>query len=71
MTIMLHWLFRYQTKLNEEAKEALRKFDAACGNRPKEEKEETPEKKKKGGWEKFKETIKETFERLVKREENL
>ena len=50
------------TKLNEEAKEALRKFDAACGNRPKEEKEETPEKKKKGGWEKFKETIKETFE---------
>ena len=27
-----------------------------------EEKEETPEKKKKGGWEKFKETIKETFE---------
>ena len=44
------------------AKEALRKFDAACGNRPKEEKEETPEKKKKGGWEKFKETIKETFE---------
>ena len=50
------------TKLNEEAKEALRKFDAACGNRPKEEKEETPEKKKKGGWEKLKETIKETFE---------
>ena len=31
-------------KLNEEAKEALRKFDAACGNRP-----SGGEKKKKFG----------------------
>ena len=42
------------TKLNEEAKEALRKFDAACGNRP----YSGTEKKKKG----FMDKLKETFE---------
>ena len=48
------------TKLNEEAKEALRKFDAACGNRPKESSEgtEKSEKKKKS----FMDKLKETFE---------
>ena len=40
------------TKLNEEAKEALRKFDAACGNRP-----SGGEKKKKFG-----EKLKDMFE---------
>ena len=41
------------TKLNEEAKEALRKFDEACGNR-----HGGTEKKKKG----FMDKLKETFE---------
>lgn len=41
------------TKLNEEAKEALRKFDEACGNRP-----SGGEKKKKG----FMDKVKEAFE---------
>ena len=40
-------------KLNEEAKEALRKFDEACGNRP-----SGGEKKKKG----FMDKVKEAFE---------
>ena len=40
------------TKLSEEAKEALRIFDAACGNRPKDK-----EKKKS-----FMDKLKETFE---------
>jgi len=40
------------TKLNEEAKEALRKFDEACGNRP-----SGGEKKKKFG-----EKLKDIFE---------
>ena len=46
--------------LNEEAKEALRKFDEACGNRPKESSEgiEKSEKKKKS----FMDKLKETFE---------
>lgn len=44
------------TKLNEEAKEALRKFDEACGNRP-----STGEKKKKFG-EKLKQDIKDMFD---------
>ena len=42
------------TKLSEEAKEALRAFDAACGNRPK---EKDKEKKKS-----FMDKLKETFE---------
>ncbi|MDD3278233.1 MAG: molecular chaperone DnaJ [Lachnospiraceae bacterium] len=42
-------------KLNEEAKEALRKFDEACGNRPA---TGAPEKKKKG----FMDKVKEAFE---------
>jgi molecular chaperone DnaJ len=49
------------TKLNEEAKEALRKFDEACGNRPAAEPKdgsEKSEKKKKS----FMDKIKETFE---------
>lgn len=50
------------TKLSEEAKAALRKFDAACGNRPYDEKEESrqekPGKKKKG----FMDKMKEVFE---------
>ena len=49
------------TKLNEEAKEALRKFDEACGNRPATEPKdgsEKSEKKKKS----FMDKIKETFE---------
>ena len=41
------------TKLSESAKEALRAFDAACGNRPVAEKE----KKKR-----FMDKLKETFE---------
>ena len=46
-------------KLNEEAKEALRAFDAACGNRPAEEKsgDKKTEKKKS-----FMDKLKETFE---------
>ncbi len=49
------------TNLNEEAKEALRKFDEACGNRPSEtnsEGTEKHEKKKKS----FMDKLKETFE---------
>ena len=49
------------TNLNEEAKEALRKFDEACGNRPKSKDSddfEKPEKKKKS----FMDKLKETFE---------
>ena len=48
------------TNLNEEAKEALRKFDEASGNRPKESSEgtEKSEKKKKS----FMDKLKETFE---------
>ena len=42
------------TKLNETAKEALREFDEACGNRP----FSKPEKKKKG----FMDKVKEAFE---------
>lgn len=47
------------TKLSEEAKEALRAFDAACGNRPAEGKdgEKKTEKKKS-----FMDKLKETFE---------
>ncbi|HIU76789.1 MAG TPA: molecular chaperone DnaJ [Candidatus Pelethocola excrementipullorum] len=41
------------TKMNEEAKEALRRFDEACGNRP-----ASGEKKKKG----FMDKVKEAFE---------
>ncbi len=54
------------TDLNEEAKEALRAFDAACGNTPveksqsNEEKSPKKEKKKKG----FMDKLKETFEDL-------
>ena len=53
------------TNLNEEAKEALRKFDAACGNRPagseaeNSEKSEKSEKKKKSFMDKLKETFEE------------
>ena len=46
------------TKLSQEAKEALIQFDAACGNRPQEEKTEKGGKKKKG----FKDRVKEAFE---------
>ena len=49
------------TKLNEEAKEALRKFDEACGNVNLDEKKgtsEKSEKKKKS----FMDKLKETFE---------
>ena len=49
------------TNLNEEAKEALRKFDEACGNRPAETNSdgtEKHEKKKKS----FMDKLKETFE---------
>ena len=50
------------TKLSEEAKAALIKFDAACGNRPYDEKEESRQeksgKKKKG----FMDKMKEVFE---------
>ena len=46
------------TNLNEEAKEALRKFDEACGNRPaSSEKAEKSEKKKKSFMDKLKETL--------------
>lgn len=44
------------TKLSEEAKEALREFDAACGNRP--SSGGTKEKKRKG----FMDKVKEAFE---------
>ena len=49
------------TNLNEEAKEALRKFDEACGNRPKESSEgtEKSEKKKKSFMDKLKESFDE------------
>ena len=49
------------TKLNEEAKEALRRFDEACGNVTLDEKKggsEKNEKKKKS----FMDKLKETFE---------
>ena len=48
------------TKLNEEAKEALRKFDEACGNKPvsSEENGEKGEKKKKS----FMDKLKDAFE---------
>ena len=46
------------TKLSQEAKEALIQFDAACGNRPQEEKTEKSGKKKKG----FMDRVKEAFE---------
>ena len=45
------------TNLNEEAKEALRKFDEACGNRPKENADGSEKKKKS-----FMDKLKETFE---------
>lgn len=49
------------TNLSEEAKEALRKFDEACGNRPvsseKTDKTEKSEKKKKSFMDKLKETL--------------
>ena len=51
------------TGLNEEAKEALRKFDEACGNRPsgkgKGETGEKTEEKKKSLMDKLKETFEE------------
>lgn len=47
------------TKLNEEAKEALRKFDAACGNRPASPESSSGEKKKKSFMDKLKETFEE------------
>ena len=55
------------TKLNEEAKEALRRFDAACGNRPYGDQEETSgknEKSDKSGRKKkgFMNKMKEVFE---------
>ena len=45
------------TKLSESAKEALREFDAACGNRPASTKSGEKEKKKS-----FMNKLKETFE---------
>ena len=47
------------TKLNEEAKEALRKFDEACGNKPvsSEENGEKSEKKKKSFMDKLKDAF--------------
>ncbi len=45
------------TKLSEEAKEALRAFDAACGNRPAAETKGNEKKKKS-----FMDKLKETFE---------
>ena len=48
------------TKLNEEAKEALRRFDAACGNSTYQEPEEKTGKKKKGKG--FMEKMREVFE---------
>lgn len=50
------------TNLNEEAKEALRKFDEACGNRPAggtSDGSEKSEKKKKSFMDKLKETFEE------------
>jgi molecular chaperone DnaJ len=50
------------TNLNEEAKEALRKFDEACGNRTfgaGTESAEKSEKKKKSFMDKLKETFEE------------
>ena len=47
------------TGLNEEAKEALRRFDEACGNRPAEAKGDGSEKKKKSVMDKLKETFEE------------
>lgn len=46
------------TKLNEEAKEALRKFDEACGNTKAKAQDSGSEKKKK----RFMDKLKETFE---------
>ena len=45
------------TNLNEEAKEALRRFDEACGNRPADGGEKAEKKKKS-----FMDKLKETFE---------
>lgn len=55
------------TRLSEEAREALRRFDAACGNRPYENQDETGgknEKSDKGGKRKkgFMNKMKEVFE---------
>ena len=47
------------TGLNEEAKEALRRFDEACGNRSAEAKGDGSEKKKKSFMDKLKETFEE------------
>ena len=47
------------TRLSEEAKEALIRFDEACGNRPRSEKKEEKGGKKKKG---FMEKVKEAFE---------
>ena len=50
------------TNLNEEAREALRKFDEACGNRPASgdnDGAEKSEKKKKSFMDKLKETFEE------------
>ena len=47
------------TGLNEEAKETLRRFDEACGNRPAESKGDGSEKKKKSFMDKLKETFEE------------
>ena len=50
------------TNLNEDAKEALRKFDEACGNRPAGsagDSTEKSEKKKKSFMDKLKETFEE------------
>ena len=50
------------TNLNEDAKEALRKFDEACGNRPAGsagDSTEKSEKKKKSSMDKLKETFEE------------
>ena len=49
------------TGLNEEAKEALRRFDEACGNRPAEAKGDGPEKSEKKK-KSFMDKLKETFE---------
>ncbi|MDO5361186.1 MAG: molecular chaperone DnaJ [Eubacteriales bacterium] len=52
------------TNLNEDAKEALRKFDEACGNRPSSEKNDSSEKTEKHEKKKksFMDKLKETFE---------
>ena len=47
------------TRLSDEAKEALIRFDEACGNRPRSEKKEEKGGKKKKG---FMEKVKEAFE---------